>query len=85
MKKISFAPVAFDDFSNWATEQPKIFNKIKEIIRDIRRNPFTGIAKPEPLRQEYQGCWSRRITDKHRLIYRVETDTLVILGCKDHY
>lgn len=56
-----------------------------ELIRDIQRDPFAGIGKPEPLKYELQGYWSRRITDEHRLVYKVEEDLLIILTCKYHY
>jgi len=63
----------------------KIFKNILELIRDIQREPFSGIGKPEPLKYELQGYWSRRITDEHRLVYKVEEDLLTILSCKYHY
>lgn len=61
------------------------FQKILELIRDIQRDPFAGIGKPEPLKYELQGYWSKRITDEHRLIYKVQEDLLIILTCKYHY
>ena len=85
MKKITFAPHAFDDFDKWDVEHPKVFNRIKELIRDIQQNPFKGIGKSEPLKHQYKGCWSRRITEEHRLIYRVETAAIIIISCKGHY
>jgi len=69
MKRISFLPRAFDDFVTWADENRKIHAKIVALINDIQRNPFAGIGKPEPLRHEFKGLWSRRITDEHRLVY----------------
>jgi len=56
-----------------------------DLIKDIQREPFSGIGKPEPLKYELQGYWSRRITDEHRLVYKVEEDLLIILSCKYHY
>lgn len=85
MKKIAFEPEAFEEFSQWATEDKKIFHKILSLIQDIQREPFSGIGKSEPLKYELQGYWSRRITDEHRLIYRIEDDVLIILSCKYHY
>ena len=82
---ICFDPEAFDDFRAWATEDRKIFKKIGELIRDASRTPFQGLGKPEPLKHKLSGFWSRRITDEHRLVYKVERDTLYIVSCKFHY
>ncbi|MEH2084963.1 Txe/YoeB family addiction module toxin [Nostoc sp.] len=85
MKKVAFEPEAFEQLGQWATEDKKIFKKILELIKDIQRDPFAGIGKPEPLKYELQGYWSRRITDEHRLVYKVQEDLLIILTCKYHY
>ena len=85
MKKVAFEPEAFEQLGQWATEDKKIFKKILELIRDIQRDPFAGIGKLEPLKYELQGYWSRRITDEHRLVHKVQEDLLVILTCKYHY
>lgn len=85
MKKVAFEPEAFDQLSQWATEDKKIFKKILELIKDIQREPFSGIGKPEPLKYKLQGYWSRRITDEHRLVYKMQEDLLIILSCKYHY
>ncbi|MBN3938881.1 Txe/YoeB family addiction module toxin [Nostoc sp. NMS9] len=85
MKKVAFEPEAFEQLGQWATEDKKIFKKILELITDIQRDPFAGIGKPEPLKYELQGYWSRRITDEHRLVYKVQEDLLIILTCKYHY
>jgi toxin YoeB len=69
----------------WGKEDKKVFKKILELIKDIQREPFSGIGKPEPLKYELQGYWSRRITDEHRLVYKIEEDLLIILSCKYHY
>jgi toxin YoeB len=82
---ISFDPEAFKDFQAWAAEDKKIFSKIGDLIKDITRTPFQGLGKPEPLKHDLKGFWSRRITDEHRLIYKVEADELFILACKYHY
>ena len=78
---------AFEDFINWASEDKKIFKKIGTLIKDIKRNPTDGIGKPEPLKYELSGYWSRRIDDEHRLVYKIadNDDTIIILSCKDHY
>ncbi len=85
MRKVTFEPEAFEQLGLWATEDKKVFKKILELIRDIQREPFSGIGKPEPLKYELQGYWSRRISDEHRLIYQVEEDFLTIVSCKYHY
>ena len=66
-------------------ENKKVYGKIVGLIDDILRNPFSGVGKPEPLKYELKGCWSRRITDEHRLVYRINEDAVIIIGCKFHY
>ena len=86
MRKIVFDPDAFDDYSDWAIYNKNIFKQTFEVIRDIRRNPFDGIGKPEALKHNLKGCWSRRITDEHRIVYKVaENGDIFILSVKGHY
>ncbi|WP_414527545.1 Txe/YoeB family addiction module toxin [Nodularia chucula] len=85
MKKVAFEPEAFEQLGQWATEDKRIFKKILALIKDIQRDAFTGIGKPEALKYELQGYWSRRISDEHRLVYKVEKDLLIILSSKYHY
>ena len=85
MRNIVFEPQAFQDFNNWAREDKKIYGKIVNLITDILRSPFDGIGKPEPLKYELKGFWSRRITDEHRLVYKVSDDAVTIVGCRFHY
>ncbi len=85
MRNIVFEQQAFQDFNNWAKEDKKVYSKIVGLIDDILRNPFGGIGKPEPLKYELKGCWSRRITDEHRLVYRINEDAVTIISCKFHY
>ncbi len=82
---ILFEADAFEDFNEWAKSDRKIYNKIAELIKDIERNPYLGIGKPEPLKYELSGFWSRRITDEHRLIYQVSDREILIAACKSHY
>lgn len=85
MKQVAFEEKAFEDFTNWATQDKKVYAKIITLIKDIKRSPFLGLGKPEALKHELIGYWSRRITDEHRLVYKV-TDTLIIIAsCKYHY
>jgi toxin YoeB len=85
MSNITFEREAFEQFNAWATEDKKIYDKIVKLIDDILRNPFKGLGKPEPLKYELKGCWSRRITDEHRLVYQVTEAAIIILSCKFHY
>ena len=85
MRKIAFLPGAFDDFNLWAIENKKIYRRISELIKDIRRDPFAGIGKPEALKHDLKGLWSRRITDEHRLVYKVSEEEILIYSCKYHY
>jgi len=84
-RNIVFEASAFEDFNYWAKLDKKIYSKIIELIKDIDRSPFTGLGKPEPLRYELSGFWSRRITDEHRLVYSVTDQKIVIASCKYHY
>ncbi|MBO5256236.1 MAG: Txe/YoeB family addiction module toxin [Clostridia bacterium] len=85
MKKIWFDE-AWDDYTYWQTQDKKTLKRINQLIRDIERgNGFDGIGKPEPLKNEFSGFWSRRIDDCNRLIYRIVGDTLEILSCRGHY
>ncbi|GAB4177535.1 MAG: Txe/YoeB family addiction module toxin [Coleofasciculaceae cyanobacterium] len=85
MKNITFAPEAFEQFNDWAAQDKKIHRKIVTLINDILRQPFTGLGKPEPLKHELSGYWSRRITDEHRLVYKVSETEIIILSCRFHY
>ncbi|WP_458699921.1 Txe/YoeB family addiction module toxin [Sulfurospirillum sp. 1307] len=85
MKEIIFESASFTDFTNWAVEDKKVYKKIISLIRDIDRNPFVGLGKPEALKHEFQGYWSRRITHEHRLVYKVDDKSIIIAACKYHY
>lgn len=83
--KILFLPDAFEQYVHWKDRDRAMLTKLNRLIRECQRHPFEGIGKPEPLRGDYSGFWSRRIDREHRLVYRVEGDTLVILQCRYHY
>lgn len=85
MKRVVFESSAFDDFVAWTGVDKKIYVKIVTLVRDIQRSPFTGLGKPEPLRHSLKGYWSRRITDEHRLVYKVTDDAIIVISCKYHY
>lgn len=82
---VGFTENALDDFYYWESTDKKIFKKIKELIKDIARNPFEGIGKPEPLKYELSGYWFRRINDEHRLVYEVTDKMILIYSCSEHY
>ncbi len=75
----------YSDYLHWQEYDRKILQRVNDVIRDALRNPFTGIGKPEPLRNNLKGWWSRRITGEHRLIYKVEGESLLIMQCRFHY
>ena len=82
---ISFEENAFNDFNQWLVTDKKLQKRIVNLIKDICRNPFQGLGKPEALKYELQGYWSRRINDEHRLVYKIENERLIIISCKYHY
>jgi toxin YoeB len=87
--KICFSPEAWSDFTYWMETDRKTVEKIVALIKECRREPFSGLGKPEPLRGELKGFWSRRITQEHRLVYRVAgtgaAQVLEIAACRYHY
>ena len=85
MRNIKFTPDAFRECNEWIEKDMFLFEKIKDLIKDISREPFKGLGKPEPLKGNYSGFWSRRISQEHRLIYSVKDDTINIIKCKGHY
>jgi toxin YoeB len=85
MRAVVFEGDAFKDFVEWATIDRKLYKRIVALIFDVLREPFSGIGKPEPLRHELQGYWSRRIDDEHRLVYKVTDEAIIIIACKYHY
>ncbi len=78
-------PGGWADYLHWQEQDRKTLARVNELIRDTLRNPFSGIGRPEPLKSNLKGWWSRRITQEHRLVYRVEDQTLVIMQCRFHY
>lgn len=84
MKKV-WEDSAWDDYLYWQNTNKKMLNKVNELIKSCERTPFSGIGKPEPLKENLKGFWSRRIDEKHRLVYKVEGDTIIISQCRFHY
>lgn len=84
-RTISFTPDGWDDYLYWQSQDKQILKKINRLLKDCLRDPMAGIGKPEPLRHELSGAWSRRITDEHRLVYVVVDDDIRVLACRYHY
>lgn len=85
MNNLSFSPVAWDEYLYWQTQDKKTLRRINQILRDIQRSSFDGVGKPEPLKHK-EGCWSRRIDEKNRLVYMVSGENdIQVLSCRGHY
>jgi toxin YoeB len=84
LKKI-WSDTSWDDYLYWQKQNKKLLKKINDIIKDIEREPFEGLGKPEPLKNNLSGWWSRRIDDTHRIVYRIENGDLEIAQCREHY
>jgi toxin YoeB len=85
MRKVQLTTKAFEEYNEWFEKDIKIIERIKTLIEDIERDPFKGLGKPEPLKENWNGYWSRRITQEHRLVYKVTNDQIIIVKCKGHY
>jgi toxin YoeB len=83
--KIAFTDRGWDDYIWFQEHERKLAKRINDLVRDVARSPFDGIGKPEPLKGDLSGCWSRRIDGEHRLVYKVSGTELVILACRFHY
>ena len=83
-ERLAWTPAAWDDYLYWQGQDRKQLRRINQLIQACLRDPFVGIGKPEPLRENLSGCWSRRIDDEHRLVYRLDGPILVILACRYH-
>jgi toxin YoeB len=85
MRNIEFVPDAFREYREWIETDRKVALRIGDLIRDILRNPFEGLGKPEALKHQLKGHWSRRINREHRLIYKVTETSVIIISCYSHY
>lgn len=83
--KILWHENAWEDYCAWQTQDKKTLKKLNTLIKDIQRNPYDGIGKPEPLKDNLSGWWSRRIDDTNRIVYKQEGDSVIIAACKGHY
>ena len=83
--KIQFTEEAWKDFEWFLDKDKRIVKRIRELLKEIGRHPEEGIGKPERLKFQLSGCWSRRITKEHRLVYKVDKDTVTVISCRYHY
>ena len=84
-RRLTFTPDAWDDYLYWQSQDRKTLKRINQLLRDVSREPFTGIGKPEPLRENLTGYWSRRIDDTNRLVYAAEEQAIIVVACRYHY
>ena len=85
MLNLLFLPEGWEDYLYWQTQDKKTLRRINALIKDIQRNPFEGLGKPEPLKGNYQGWWSRRIDEVNRIVYKAEAGQIVVVQCRTHY
>lgn len=83
--KLIFSDEAWEDYLHWQAQDRRMVERINKLIRETQREPFSGIGKPEPLKHALAGFWSRRITDEHRMVYKVEGDVLLLAQLRYHY
>ncbi|RPH34375.1 MAG: Txe/YoeB family addiction module toxin [Bacteroidales bacterium] len=83
--RITFSTNSWEEYTSWQIDDKHILKKINELIKDIQRHPFEGIGKPEPLKLDLAGFWSRRIDREHRLVYQVIDNEILIYSCRYHY
>jgi toxin YoeB len=83
--KLVFADEAWEDYLHWQKQDRKMVERINRLIQEVKREPYAGVGKPEPLKHALAGFWSRRISDEHRMVYRVEGDALLIAQLRYHY
>ncbi len=85
MRSIRFEPSAWKEFTDWQVSEPKIWKKLVELLTETARTPFEGKGKPELLKHNYKGYWSRRLTHEDRVVYKVTDNEIIIATCKGHY
>lgn len=83
--RLVWTQAAWDDYLYWQEQDRKTLKRINALVKDALRNPFSGIGKPEPLRENLSGFWSRRIDDTNRLVYALDDDSLTVIACRYHY
>ncbi|NRP35679.1 MULTISPECIES: Txe/YoeB family addiction module toxin [unclassified Marinobacterium] len=82
---LAWTDEAWGDYLHWQTQDKKTLKRINKLIADVKRSPFEGIGKPEPLKENLSGFWSRRIDDTNRLVYVIDDDAITIISCRYHY
>ena len=85
MRNVVSTPYAFEHYQYWQEADRKTVRKINQLLRECQRTPFEGTGKPEPLKGEFSGFWSRRITQEHRLVYEVDANNVFVTSCRHHY
>ena len=83
--RLIFAEAAWEDYLYWQQQDRRMVERINKLIRETQREPFSGIGKPEPLKHALAGYWSRRITDEHRMVYKIDGDSLLVAQLRYHY
>ena len=83
--KLIFSDEAWEEYLYWQSRDKKIVKKINTLIKDIKREPFDGLGKPEPLKHQLSGYWSRRINEEHRLVYEIFEESVILISCRYHY
>jgi toxin YoeB len=84
-RAVLWSTLAWEDYVDWQSRDKKTLKRINTLVKECQREPFDGIGKPEQLRGDMAGWWSRKIDDKHRVIYQADEKTVTILACRDHY
>jgi toxin YoeB len=85
MRNVTFTDECWSDYLYWQGQDKKTLKRINELIKSAQRSPFEGIGKPEPLKENLSGFWSRRIDDRNRLVYQADDNELLIISCRYHY
>ncbi|WP_305822571.1 Txe/YoeB family addiction module toxin [Massilia brevitalea] len=85
MRNLKFTDEPWTDYIYWQTQDRKTLKRINELIKDVQRDPFVGIGKPEPLKHSLSGFWSRRIDEANRLVYQADDDEITVISCRYHY
>ena len=85
MRTLKFTDEGWDSYVYWQTQDRKTLKRINDLVKDVQRDPFAGIGKPEPLKHGLSGCWSRRIDESTRFVYMVNDVELIVISCRYHY
>ena len=83
--KLVFVPRAGEDYQHWVASDKAVLKRLNYLLNEVQRTPYQGSGKPEALKHDFKGCWSRRITVEHRLVYRIQEDQIIVLQARYHY